>query len=243
MVGTAGWSVPRSCAGSFPERDSLLQRYAAVFRATEINTAFYRPHRRSTYERWAASVPEEFRFSVKAPKAVTHSDWLDVAAPLDAFFEQIAGLGPKLGPILIQLPPKRDFMPAEAHRFLAAFRSRTEASIAVEPRHPSWFEPEADEVLLALRIARVAADPPRAAGADRPTGWPGIAYFRLHGSPVIYRSSYAGLRMAMLAAQLRAAAQTGAEAWCIFDNTTSYAATGDALELLGLLGEPNPDRF
>jgi uncharacterized protein YecE (DUF72 family) len=240
FVGTAGWSVPRIYGESFPVEGSQLERYATVFRAVEINTSFYRPHRRTTYERWAASVPDDFRFSVKAPQSVTHSDWLTLSSQLDTFFEEIAGLGHKLGPILIQLPPKRTFTSAEADRFLSAFRSRTQCLIVLEPRHASWFEPDADDVLQARQITRVAADPPRAAGADRPAGWPGLTYFRLHGSPVIYRSSYAGDRLAVLATSLRAAMQAGSEAWCIFDNTTSYAAAGDALALLRLLAEPAP---
>jgi uncharacterized protein YecE (DUF72 family) len=235
-VGTAGWSVPRVHAGSFASEGSHLERYAGVFPAAEINTSFYRPHRRSVYERWSASTPEGFRFSVKAPKSVTHSDWRDVGPDLEAFFGQIAGLADKLGPILIQLPPKRDFALDETEGFLSAFRARTESDIVLEPRHPSWVGPAADDLLKAHRIARVAADPPRAAGADAPGGWAGLAYFRLHGSPVIYRSSYAGERLDALDTSLRRAAEGGSKVWCIFDNTTSYAAAGDALALLEILG-------
>ncbi|WP_293865089.1 DUF72 domain-containing protein [uncultured Alsobacter sp.] len=235
LVGTAGWSVPRIHAAHFPAGGSLLERYAAVFPAVEINTSFYRPHRRSTYERWAASVPTDFRFSVKVPKAVTHSDWQAIEAPLDGFFEEIGGLGPKLGAVLLQLPPKQAFSPADADRLLRAVRSRTQAPVVLEPRHASWFGPAGEDLLRSLRIARVAADPPRAAGADQPAGWPGFAYLRLHGSPEIYRSSYADGRLERLATQVLGAARTGAQAWCIFDNTQSYAATGDALGLKALI--------
>ena len=75
---------------------------------------------------------------VEGSKTVTHSDWPALSAPLDAFYGKISALGRKLGPILIQLPPKRAFAPGEADRFLSAFRSRTEALIALEPRHASW---------------------------------------------------------------------------------------------------------
>ncbi|WP_406857751.1 DUF72 domain-containing protein [Alsobacter sp. KACC 23698] len=236
FVGTAGWSIPSIHAEAFPADGSHLERYAAVFPAAEINTSFYRPHRRSTYEQWSASTPPSFRFSVKAPKSVTHSDWSDIEPDLDAFFAETAGLGDKLGPILIQLPPKRVFAAIEAGAFLSAFRDRTGGDIVLEPRHASWFGPEADDLLQARRVARVAADPPRASGADRPGGWSGLAYFRLHGSPEIYRSSYAGERLDALASVMRAAADAGSQTWCIFDNTTSYAAAGDALALVRLLG-------
>jgi uncharacterized protein YecE (DUF72 family) len=236
FVGTAGWSIPRIHAEAFPAEGSHLERYAAVFPAAEINTSFYRPHRKSTYERWGASTPQSFRFSVKAPKSVTHSDWRDIGPGLDAFFAETAGLGDKLGPILIQLPPKRVFAVNEADEFLSAFRDRTGGDVVLEPRHASWFGPGADDLLQARRVARVAADPPRANGADRPGGWSGLAYHRLHGSPQIYRSSYAGERLDALASDMRAAADAGSQTWCIFDNTTSYAAAGDALALLRLLG-------
>jgi uncharacterized protein YecE (DUF72 family) len=234
-VGTAGWSIPRVHGEHFSSKGSHLERYSAVLAAVEINSSFYRPHRRSTYERWAASVPKHFRFSVKAPKAVTHSDWLDPSSCLDSFFAEIAGLDEKLGPILIQLPPKRVFTAGEAARFLSSFRDRTEGPIVLEPRQASWFGPDVDDLLRSLRVARVAADPPRAEGAQRPGGWKGLVYFRLHGSPDIYRSSYAQDRLMEIADCLRSAVRTGSDAWCIFDNTTSYAAAGDALALLRTL--------
>jgi uncharacterized protein YecE (DUF72 family) len=235
FIGTAGWSIARIHAARFPKLGSHLERYAAVFSATEINTSFYRPHRKSTYERWSASVPDHFRFSVKAPKSVSHSDWRDMDPDLDAFLAEIAGLRDKLGPVLIQLPPKRDFTLVEAEGFLSAFRCRTLGDIVLEPRHASWFEPAADDLLRAYRIARVAADPPPAGGSDRPGGWPGLTYQRLHGSPVIYRSSYPEDRLNAAAAEMRTATDVGSDAWCIFDNTTSYAAAGNALSLLGIV--------
>ena len=76
------------------------------FDGVEINSSFYRPHRLSTYQRWADDVPDHFRFAVKMPKTITHEGRLrDVAEPLQRFLGEIAGLGDKLGPVLIQLPP------------------------------------------------------------------------------------------------------------------------------------------
>jgi uncharacterized protein YecE (DUF72 family) len=238
FIGTAGWSLPGIHKMRFPETGSHLERYSAVFSAAEINTSFYKPHRKTTYERWAASTPEHFRFSVKAPKAITHVASPVSSGDVDAFFSETAGLGAKLGPILIQLPPKRDFVAVEALRLLAAFRDRTEGAIVLEPRHASWFNAEVDQLLTTLKIARVAADPPRAAGADRPGGWSGLAYYRLHGSPQIYRSSYDEERLTGISRSLLEFAASGSEAWCIFDNTTSYAAAGDALALLGMTRAP-----
>lgn len=234
FIGTAGWSLPRIHQARFPDAGSHLQRYGAVFSAAEINTSFYRPHRKATYERWAAATPDHFRFSVKAPKTITHAPSPASSGDVDAFLSETAGLGAKRGPILIQLPPKRSFVAADALRLLASFRDRTQGAIVVEPRHASWFSAEVDDFLAALKIARVAADPPRAVGADRPGGWSGGVYYRLHGSPQIYRSSYAEDRLTGIAGSLLGAAAAGVDAWCIFDNTTSYAAAGDALALLAM---------
>jgi uncharacterized protein YecE (DUF72 family) len=238
-LGTAGWAIPRAHAAAFPAEGSSLARYAARLGAAEINSSFHRPHRRATYERWAAAVPDGFRFAVKLPKTITHERrLLDTAAPLERFLGEAAGLGAKLGPLLVQLPPSLAFDPAVAEGFFALLRQRhaglvaCEASVACEPRHPSWFTPEADSLLVAARVARVAADPARVPEAAEPGGWNGLVYHRLHGSPRMYRSAYEPPVLAALAERL---AGRRAEAWCVFDNTASGAALGDALELGRLL--------
>ena len=231
FIGTAGWSIPGVHRSEFPDHGGHLQRYSAVFAGAEINSSFYKPHRRSTYERWAATTPDHFRFSVKAPKAITHSPTPDIA-DVDAFFSQVIGLGNKLGPVLIQLPPKSVFEKVSATALLSAFRDRTPGGIAVEPRHASWFAPAPEDLLTSLRISRVAADPPRVKEGDRPGGWPGLSYFRLHGSPEIYRSSYSPDRLTIISRDVTRAVLNDAETWCIFDNTTLYAAARNALDLL-----------
>lgn len=236
-IGTAGWSVPGRYADRFPPGGTHLQRYARVLNAAEINTSFYRPHRRQTYERWAASVPPDFRFAVKLPKAATHGARLvGTEAILDGFFAEVAGLGDRLGPLLVQLPPKLDFDAGVAAAFFAALRERHAGPVACEPRHASWFTPEAEALLAAHRVARVAADPPAGAPeAAVPGGWAGLAYHRLHGSPRVYFSDYPTEVLAALAGRLRAAADAGAEMWCIFDNTAGSEALGDAIEAMALV--------
>ncbi len=71
-IGCAGWTLPRDCLGELPGPGTHLERYGRVYPAVELNTTFYRPHRPETFERWAASVPAGFRFSLKTPRAVTH---------------------------------------------------------------------------------------------------------------------------------------------------------------------------
>lgn len=230
-IGTAGWSIPRAAAEAFPGEGPVLERYARVFSGVEINSSFYRPHRRTTYERWAASTPADFRFAVKAPRLITHERRLaDAAEPLARFFDEIAGLGEKLGPVLIQLPPSLAFDEI-AGRFLAGWRRRYSGPTALEPRHRSWFTQEVEARLVDARIARVAADPAVVPEAGRPGGWPDLVYLRLHGSPVMYDSAYDDAALADAAAMLEARAGA-AEAWCVFDNTRLGAAATDGLRLM-----------
>lgn len=105
-IGVAGWSVPTQLAAEFPATGTHLERYGTRFSAVEINSSFYRPHQHKTYVRWAASVPSDFRFSVKLPKTITHEQRFIGCQDLVArFAEETSGLGNKRGPILVQLPP------------------------------------------------------------------------------------------------------------------------------------------
>ena len=228
-IGTAGWTIPRVWRDCFPPDGSQLARYAARLSAVEINSSFYRPHRPETYRRWADSVGPGFRFAVKLPKEITHQRRLiDVGAPLRAFAGQIAALGDKLGVVLVQLPPSLAFERGMAEPFLRAAGVALPAQLVLEPRHPSWFADGPNMLLAEHRIARVAADPPPVPEAAMPGGWSGFAYFRLHGSPRIYRSSY---EENAIAAQARSALHTAdaSETWVMYDNTTSGAAAGNAL--------------
>ena len=238
MIGTAGWTVPRDVASHFPEERSALERYAARFRCAEINSSFHRSHRPETWARWAASVPADFRFAAKLAKTVTHQARLvGCEAALAASIAEMRQLGAKLAVVLVQLPPSLAFDADVAGAFFAALRGEWDGAVALEPRHPSWLAEEADALLVAARVARVAADPARAEGLEAPGGWRGLTYCRLHGSPVVYRSAYGEARLASYAALLRAETAAGRQAWCIFDNTASSAATADALTLQRLVGK------
>jgi uncharacterized protein YecE (DUF72 family) len=238
FLGAAGWAIPRVHAHHFPAEGTGLERYATRVAAVEINSTFYRTHKPQTLERWASSVPDSFRFAVKVPRAITHERRLvDASEPLVEFLASLAVLGPKLGPLLVQLPPSLAYGAAMARSFFETFREGYGGDVVCEPRHPSWFTAEADALFEAVRVPRVAADPAPCAGAERPGGWPGLAYWRLHGSPAKYRSAYSDQALVRLATEIRTVVEGGASAWCIFDNTVTGAATGDALKLAGLLEE------
>jgi uncharacterized protein YecE (DUF72 family) len=240
LVGTAGWALPREHRAAFPVEGTNLQRYAGRLPAAEINSSFYRPHRPAIYERWAASVPTDFRFAVKVPKAITHERRLvSAGAPLDDFLAQCGALGDRLGCLLVQLPPSLQFDAAIAGRFFTALRRRHVGPVALEPRHASWFAPRVDALLVKHQVSLAAADPARVPEAADTGGWPEVAYVRLHGSPRIYWSSYDDAYLDALARRLRALGERAREVWCIFDNTASGAAAGNALALLERL-KPTP---
>jgi len=237
-IGTAGWAIPRTVADRFPATGSGLQRYAGRFDAAEINSTFYRPHRLSTFARWRETTPAAFRFAAKLPRAITHDARLADCQPLlRTFLSEISALGDALGPLLVQLPPSLPYDAATAGGFFDGLRSAFDGPVACEPRHPTWFEVGADTLLRTRRIARAAADPARVPEAARPGGWPGLAYWRLHGSPRMYYSAYTPDVLEALAAEVRRT--TAGEAWVIFDNTTSGAAAADALTLQALMSR-NP---
>ena len=199
----------------------------------EINSTFYRPHRASTFERWAASVPRAFRFSVKVPRTITHDQELaSSAALLKSFLADLEPLGQRLGCLLVQLAPSHAFEARVARAFFTALRKRFDRGIAFEPRHASWFDGRADRLMNDFEVARVAADPARAERGGEPGGWRGLAYFRLHGSPRTYYSAYEDGYLDALADKLRDMRRRRIPTWCIFDNTVLGAAAGNALSLI-----------
>lgn len=233
-IATAGWAIPRAVSDHFPSEGSGLARYAARFDAVEINSTFYQSHRANTYVRWATSTPVNFRFTLKLPRSITHNARLVGTKPLVAAFRSEAReLQDKLGPMLVQLPPTLAFDRRLAERFFGELREQWPETVVCEPRHPSWFEEEGDSLLRAYRIGRVAADPARHPAASSPGGWGGVSYWRLHGSPRTYYSSYGETALLALASKVQR--QASEETWYVFDNTASGAAAADALRLRRML--------
>ena len=227
VIATAGWSIPKTVAERFPSEGTSLERYAAVFPGVEINSTFYRSHLPSTYEKWAASVGDDFRFSLKLPKTITHERRLAGIADLfAAFLEETALLGQKRGPLLCQLPFSLRFDASLVRTAFAAMRERYDGMIVIEPRHRTWAEPTAYRVLQDHGVERVFADPAPVWSKESFQVSP--AYIRLHGSPEIYYSRYTPEEIAAYRAII------GPESWCVFDNTASGAAIVNALEMAGL---------
>jgi uncharacterized protein YecE (DUF72 family) len=239
-VGTAGWSLPKRDQASFPAEGSHLHRYATKFSIVEVDTSFYRHHRRQTYARWAAETPDGFFFSVKTPRAFTHEGRLacDDTAELDRFADEVSGLGARLRIVLVQLPPSLAFESSQVRAFFDRLTRRLGSATAIvcEPRHESWKSQNADHLLDDLDIARVAVDPPRWEADEQPGGNRKIAYFRWHGTPRMYYSEYNDESITRFYALATQAAQNSQQIWCIFDNTALGHATSDALRFMATEG-------
>lgn len=170
LVGTSGFAYLHWARAFYP--DGLPQRdrlayYARLFRTVELNVTFYRLPDRATFEAWRDQVPDDFVFALKASRYLTHIDRLrDPRRPVEELMERAGGLGNRLGPVLLQLPPRMAAGPDAADRLertADAFRASSPSAaapvrLALEPRHASWFTPEIRDVLVRRGIALCLAD-------------------------------------------------------------------------------------
>jgi uncharacterized protein YecE (DUF72 family) len=230
-VGIAGWSIPSANRQEFGDGASMLERYASRFSCVEVNSSFYRRHQRKTYERWASVVPSGFRFSVKAPRTITHEHALRaVGTLLDDFIAECSGLGRKLGVVLVQLPGSVAFDARVASNFFSMLGRRLPKAVHVvcEPRHASWLSPAATRLLERHSVNRAGADPSPILDDAAPSASGSCRYWRLHGAPRIYYSRYDDEALARFEAQVRSSPRA-VPAWVIFDNTTHGHAIPNAL--------------
>ena len=235
-VGIAGWATPPVHRIDRQPGHSQLKYYAEHFSCVEINSSFYRPHRACTYTRWREETPAHFLFSVKMPRVISHDARLrHAASEVSRFYEAIEHLQPKLGVVLIQLPPSLEFSASIVRSFFKKMPRLTGTAITCEPRHVSWFTRAADDALRNASVSRVATDPARHLGSGSPAGAPELAYFRWHGSPQMYYSKYTHAQLTAFLTQLKICAAKSV--WCTFDNTARYAAWDDAFNFAQLLGK------
>ncbi|GAA3456834.1 DUF72 domain-containing protein [Dactylosporangium matsuzakiense] len=180
-VGTSGWQY-RDWRGRFYPREVphrlWLEHYAAAFDTVEVNNAFYRLPERTTFEAWRARTPGDFIVTVKASRFLTHVKRLkEPEEPAARLLDRAAGLGDRLGPVLLQLPPTMHADPDALERTLKAFPSTVR--VAVEPRHDSWWTETIKDVLTRHDAALCWSDRKGRPQAPlwRTAGW---GYLRLH---------------------------------------------------------------
>ena len=248
-----------------PARERL--RYAATrFPTLEINASFYSLKQPRTYAAWHAEAPE-VTFAVKGSKLVTHNHRLANAEQALANFyaSGVLALGAGLGPFLWQLPPSLRFDAERVEAFLSGLpRSTTELAErarrhddrvpakraltephaeapvrhALEPRHTSWADPAAADLLAAYDVAMVVSDL-----ADRypmfEVATTDFVYVRLHGHTRLYYSGYAAASLDAWADRCRRWAGEERDVFVYFDNSAAGKAPHDALKLMARLADPS----
>jgi len=238
LVGTSGWHYAHWKGPFYPEKmpaDRMFAFYCRRFRTVEINNSFYRLPSKETFRNWRKQAPEEFKFSLKASRYITHMKKLkDPEEALEKFLSAASGLGSKLGVVLFQLPPHWAKDTARLAAFLAALPQRLR--VAFEFRHASWFHDDVYGTLAKHRAAFCAFD---MAGEQSPHPLIGkFGYLRLHGpSEHKYggRSSEAQLRQWLEICDnwLKDGAQ---QVFVFFDNDQAGYAAINALELQAMVG-------
>lgn len=236
FVGPSGWSYKswvQTTNVGLPARDRLPV-IARLFNAVEVNGSFYRQIRRETYAGWRDQTPDEFRFTAKGHRYLTHYKRLSgVDESISRMRQQMGGLGEKLAAVLWQLPSAFTIDLARLDDFLRALRAWPETRHALELRHRSWFNDEVRDRLSAARVAACISDAPDFPRWDVTTT--DLVYVRLHGHTRKYASSYAAASLRRWAQQIRGWAAEGRDVHVYFDNDKDGAAVRNGLELTRLL--------
>ena len=233
-IGCSGWQYKHWRGDFYPAdmpADRWLPHYASAFDTVELNNSFYRLPSAEAFGRWRERTPADFLFAVKASRYLTHLKKLkDPVDPLGRFFGAAGALGPKLGPVLYQLPPN---WPANLER-LREFLNALSPGFrhAMEFRHPSWYAPE---VLDALRSAGVALCLHDMTGSS--TGRMSIGpfvYVRFHGV-TRYGGRYDDDSLASWAGWLAAEHDDGRDVFAYFNNDVGGHAPRDAVRLAEMM--------
>ncbi|MBU6422840.1 MAG: DUF72 domain-containing protein [Chloroflexi bacterium] len=239
-IGTSGWQYDHWKGTFYPDdlpRSRWLAYYAERFDTVELNNPFYRQPERATFERWRRAVPAGFVYAVKLNRYLTHLKRLNVPRESsDRAYSTMAGLGPTLGVVLVQLPPRFRF---DAERVRRYFRSvaRRRRRHAIEPRDATWFTDEALAVLRELGVALclvdaegqpTASDPLRAVTSD-------LVYVRFHGREERYGTDYSDAILREWAERIRRWRRRGLDVYAYFNNDARGYAPKNAQRLRELL--------
>ncbi|MER6559680.1 DUF72 domain-containing protein [Streptomyces sp. NPDC001027] len=228
-VGTSGWQYKDWKDVLYPADVPVrrwLEEYAAHFATVEVNNAFYRLPARETFASWAERVPPDFTVAVKASRYLTHVKRLkDPEEPVRRLMTHAAGLGGRLGPVLLQLPPTLRADPALLDACLACFPSA--ARVAVEPRHASWWTPQVREVLRSRGATLCWADDRSRPVTPlwRTADW---GYVRFHQGRARPWPHYGRRALESWLDRIATTWPDGADVYAYFNNDPGGAAVADA---------------
>jgi uncharacterized protein YecE (DUF72 family) len=231
-VGTCGWQYDDWRDAFYPHdlaKTKWLPAYAESFDTVECDNAFYRLPKRETFETWAASLPDGFTMAVKASRFLTHIKRLkDPEEPVKRLLESCTGLGDRLGPILVQLPPT---MKADVERLDDCLRQfPRDVKVAVEPRHDTWWTDDVRRVLERHAAALTWSDRlgKPAAPMWRTTSW---GYVRLHQGREEFPPDYGNSTLRRWLRQIDETWSTSDEVLVYFNNDPGAAAVRNAKSL------------
>ena len=234
-IGTSGWHYKHWVGTFYPPRTSpakMLGYYQERFRTVEVNNSFYQLPKKPALESWRNSTPDDFCFAVKGSRFLTHMKKLkDAETGLARFFDAVEVLGPKMGPVLFQLPPNWEVDSARLESFLELLP--TYHRYAFEFRNPTW-EVDAIYALLArFNAAHCAFD---LAGYQSPIRLTtDFMYVRLHGPGGKYQGSYGDETLDGWARRIRKWRADFSGVYVYFDNDDSGFAPANAIRLKELL--------
>lgn len=235
FVGTSGWQYADWRASFYPPRMPLgcwLEYYAERFATLEVNNAFYRLPEKQTFSSWRERTPPGFVFAVKASRYLTHIRRLrDPAEPVERLVERLQGLGEKLGPVLLQLPPTLKIELSALDETLACFPATVR--VAVEFRHTSWFVDDAADLLARHHAAYCLADRPGLRAPEwRTTNW---GYIRFHEGRAAPRPCYGKAALTSWARRLSELFGSELDVYAYFNNDPHGCAPKNAASFVRLL--------
>jgi len=238
-IGTSGWTYADWRGSFYPEdlkQKEFLRYYSRHFSTTEINYSFYHLPKTTTYQNWAALVPGDFLFAVKASRFITHIKRLEgVEEAWQTFLERAAVLEKRLGPILLQFPPSFKERMDLLNHFLRLSGELTRARLAFEFRHASWFSPDVLEALHEFGAALVIAQSERYPQAPCvPTA--DFVYLRFHGPGQLFASRYSEAQLRPWAERIRGWLREGRTVYAYFNNDFHGHAIANARQLARLAG-------
>lgn len=228
-IGTSGWQYAHWRGGFYPRtlpQRLWLEHYAERFSTVELNNAFYRLPELHTFEQWRERTPAGFVMAVKASRFLTHIKRLkEPEEPVGRLMERVAGLGDRLGPILLQLPPNLQADLDRLDETLACFPPAVR--VAVEMRHRSWFTDETRALLTARSAACCLADSP----ALRTPLWVTAdwGYVRFHQGRAFPSPCYGRAALGSWAARIAELWPAGADVYAYFNNDPLGCAPRDAV--------------
>jgi uncharacterized protein YecE (DUF72 family) len=238
VVGTSGWQYKDWRGRFYPQglpQTRWLEHYASAFATVEVNNAFYRLPERDTFAAWRARTPDDFCFAVKMSRYLTHIKRLrEPAEPVARFISRATALGPKLGPVLLQLPPTLAADRGLLAAVLEAFPR--EVRVAVEPRHPSWWTDEVRETLHRFDAALCWAD---RRGRPITPLWTTASwgYLRLHEGRATPRPRYGRAALRSWVRRIAGGFDRDEPVYVYFNNDHGAAAIDDALAFAALARE------